>query len=121
MKTQPEDNTVMARTCSLSKRRGTTESQAVQPAVTAVKSETSTADLSDERTDSAELQTDSGWAWMVLLGAFLVNFTAVGSVASLGVFLTVWMESFDASAASVSLVVALGSLVRGLLSDLNLW
>ncbi|XP_071784543.1 monocarboxylate transporter 12-like [Asterias amurensis] len=120
MDTQPETSkTNMPGICSPSKCTGTTESPAVQPAVTAVKIDSSTAELSDERTDSGDLQTDSGWAWVILFGAFLVNFTAIGSVASLGVFLTVWMEYFDASAASVSLVVALGSLMRGLLSPVS--
>lgn len=103
---------------SLSLDEGTTESPTVQPELTAVKSDASTVDLPDKRTGSIgeEANTDSGWAWVVLLGAFLVNFTGIGSIASLGVFLNVWMESFDASAASVSLVVALSSLMRGLLS-----
>ncbi len=59
---------------------------------------------------------DMGWAWVVLAGTFMVNFTAIGFVASLGVFFNIWMEYFEASAASTSWVISVGSLLRGVLS-----
>ncbi|XP_072026553.1 monocarboxylate transporter 12-like [Amphiura filiformis] len=46
--------------------------------------------------------TDGGWAWMVLLGSFLVRMLTEGFVASMGVFFVEWQSFFHASAASVA-------------------
>ncbi|XP_033646197.1 monocarboxylate transporter 5-like [Asterias rubens] len=62
----------------------------------------------------SEPRMDSGWSWLVLVGAFIVYFTALGSVSSLSVYLTVWMESFEASATTVGLVLSIHSLMRGM-------
>ena len=73
-----------------------------------------------EETTEEGPQMDSGWSWVVLAGAFMVNFTAIGLVASLGVFFNIWMEYFEASAASTSWVISVGSLLRGVLSKKTL-
>ena len=46
--------------------------------------------------------TDGGWAWMVLVGSFLVRMLTEGFVASMGVFFVEWQSFFNTSAASVS-------------------
>ena len=73
-----------------------------------------------EETTEEGPQMDSGWSWVVLAGTFMVNFTAIGLVASLGVFFNIWMEYFEASAASTSWVISVGSLLRGVLSKKTL-
>ena len=69
-----------------------------------------------EETTEEGPQMDSGWSWVVLAGAFMVHFTTMGFVASLGIFFNTWMEYFEASAASTSWVISIGSLLRGVLS-----
>lgn len=66
-----------------------------------------------------EPRMDSGWSWVVLFGAFIVYFTALGSVSSLSVYLTVWMESFEANAATVGLVISIHSLMRGMFGKIS--
>ncbi|XP_022108784.1 monocarboxylate transporter 13-like, partial [Acanthaster planci] len=64
-------------------------------------------------------RTDSGWAWVVDCGAFIAYFTSIGYVSSLSVYLTIWMDYFEASATTVGLVVSMGILMRGLMSPLS--
>ncbi|XP_022105364.1 monocarboxylate transporter 5-like [Acanthaster planci] len=66
-----------------------------------------------------EPHTDSGWSWVVMFGAFLVNFTGIGVVMSRGVYLNVWMEDLEASATSTSLVVSIGALMMALFSPVS--
>ena len=60
---------------------------------------------------------DSGWAWVVLAGGFFTEALLIGFLASVSVYVYVWMEHFDASAAETSLVVSLCSFVMGVMSE----
>ena len=60
---------------------------------------------------------DSGWAWMVLIGGFILQFTVIGFIASVSVYVYVWMEYFEGSAAETSLVVSVCSFMMGFLSE----
>ena len=62
--------------------------------------------------------TDTGWAWVVLAGAFAVYAAALGSATSLSVYLNVWMDYFGANAATVGFVMSTHSLMRGIFSKL---
>ena len=64
--------------------------------------------------------TDTGWAWAVLAGTFVVYFTAIGSTVSFTVYLPVWMDYYDSNSATTSLVLSICTLMRGLLSKLFL-
>ena len=63
-----------------------------------------------------ETGTDSGWAWVVLCGAFLVYFNSIGFFMSLSVYLPLWMDYFETNSATVGLVVSIGTLWRGIVS-----
>ena len=62
-------------------------------------------------------RTDTGWAWVVLLGAVVVNFVAFGASASLSVYLNVWMEYFDVSAVTVGFVLSFRTLIKTLMGE----
>ena len=78
------------------------------------KTESSTGDPTNQSAD--EPPTDTGWSWVVLVAAFVVNFTAIGFIATMGIYVNVWMVYFEVSAASTSLAISVGSLLRGILS-----
>ncbi|XP_038069855.1 monocarboxylate transporter 5-like [Patiria miniata] len=63
-------------------------------------------------------RTDSGWAWVVECGSFLVCFASLGYSSSLSVYLTIWMDYFDASAVTAGLVISMTTLIRGIMSPL---
>ncbi|XP_071810321.1 monocarboxylate transporter 13-like [Asterias amurensis] len=64
-------------------------------------------------------RTDTGWAWVVLLGAVVVNFVAFGASASLSVYLNVWMEYFDVSAVTVGFVLSFRTLIKTLMGPVS--
>ncbi|XP_022103445.1 monocarboxylate transporter 13-like, partial [Acanthaster planci] len=72
----------------------------------------------EESEQTAEPKTNTGWAWVVLCGAFLVYFNALGFTMSLSVYLPVWMDYFEASSATTGLVISISTLWRGILSPL---
>ena len=59
---------------------------------------------------------DSGRAWVVMGAAFVANLCSVGMVTSRSVYLTVWMDYFQAGAASVSMAMGLSALTLALTS-----
>ncbi|XP_038069856.1 uncharacterized protein LOC119739095 [Patiria miniata] len=61
-------------------------------------------------------RTDSGWAWVVDFGAFLAYFTSIGYTSSLSVYLTIWMDYFDASAVTAGLVISMTTLMAGIMA-----
>ncbi|XP_038069857.1 monocarboxylate transporter 12-like [Patiria miniata] len=74
---------------------------------------------SKQTTQAEGPRTDAGWAWVVLCGAFVVYFTSIGFVMSLSVYLPVWMDYWEADAATTSLVISITTLSRGILSPLS--
>ncbi|XP_022089816.1 monocarboxylate transporter 3-like [Acanthaster planci] len=58
----------------------------------------------------------SGWAWVVLCGAFVIQFMVVGFLGSMSVYVFVWINYFEGSAAQTSLIVSLCSFLMGALS-----
>ena len=59
---------------------------------------------------------DSGWAWVVLFACFTIMFLVIGFLASVSVYVYVWIDFFGGSAAETSLVISLCSFMLGFLS-----
>ncbi|XP_022089817.1 monocarboxylate transporter 11-like [Acanthaster planci] len=59
---------------------------------------------------------DGGWAWLVLVGAFLSQALTYGYYGAVAVYVPVWIDFFDSSATESSLIVSLSSFFIGFLS-----
>ena len=60
---------------------------------------------------------DSGWAWVVLVGSFVLALTRTGLLTSMSVYVYMWMIVFDGGAAETSLVVTVCSFTIGFWSE----
>lgn len=54
---------------------------------------------------------DHGWAWVILLGDFMVAFLVIGCITSFGVFFAEFMVEFKASASSITIALSIQSIV----------
>ncbi|XP_038048082.1 monocarboxylate transporter 5-like [Patiria miniata] len=61
---------------------------------------------------------DSGWAWVVLCSVFVGQFLVIGFLASVSVYVYVWIAFFNGSAAETSLVISLCTFMMGVLSPI---
>lgn len=64
-----------------------------------------------KRRDKTKVQTDTGWAWMVLLGAAVINFTIVGTLKSFGFFFVAFLEKYNCSVTVATLIGAMYQIV----------
>lgn len=57
------------------------------------------------------LPIDRGWAWVILLGNFMVVFLVIGCTSSFGLFFAEFMVEFQAPASSITIALSLQTIV----------
>ena len=56
---------------------------------------------------TAEEIPETGWAWIVLLGAFVCRILSDGLIGSLGVFIVAWQDYFSCSMTELTWITSL--------------
>ena len=51
--------------------------------------------------------TETGWAWMVLIGCFLCRILSDGLIGSFGVFIVAWQDYFSGSLTELTWIASL--------------
>ena len=60
-----------------------------------------------EKGDASEEITETGWAWMVLIGCFCCRALTDGLISSLGVFIISWQDHFSGSLTKLTWITSL--------------
>lgn len=76
-------------------------------------------DVAGEADDFELVPPDGGWAWLVLIGATLVNILVPGTIKSFGVLFVEFIEVFEASPSTAAWIPALCYFLYSFLGPLS--